>query len=439
MGSRIQKVLLVGEVIVFALSFSSGLLGRWFSRKVNNLLRRNRSNGDLKEEPGSRSIVIVGASYAGYFAAHLIATALPKDSPYRVVVIEPNSHFHFTWVLPRFCIVKEEHKAFIPYGPYLVGTSVRWVKDRVATIERGSVKLRSGGAIPYDFLLIATGSGYGADNGLPSRVGAEDKAAGLEQLRGVQTRIEQAKKVVIVGGGAVGVELATDAKDAYPEKHIILVHSRQAVMHRFGPELQAAALKGLQDLGVEVVLGERVQGEQIDGHVNLSSGRKIECDFLIQCGGQKPSSETIRTLSPGSISASGHIRVKPTMQIIDETLPNVYVCGDVAETGVSNPNSRAAADNARTAADNIVCAVEGQLPKYHYKHHWAASGIKLTLGLHKSVVHLENEKAELLFNVKEKRLDLMSGQAWRHWSVSPFEDVSEPHISESSDESLAKK
>lgn len=174
--------------------------------------------GSLKAEERTRNIVIVGANFAGYHAAKIIAKNLSPRSPYRVVVVEPNSHFHFTWVLPRFCVVKgHEHKAFIPYGGYLDGVvkdSYRWIKDRVVDIDRTAVRLQgSEEPIPYEFLVIATGAGV--KDGLPSRVNSTEKTEGIKLLQGMQNRLEAAKTVVVVGGGAAGVEVATDAKDLY--------------------------------------------------------------------------------------------------------------------------------------------------------------------------------------------------------------------------------
>jgi len=239
-----------------------------------------------------QNIVIVGASFAGYHAARVITSTLPADSAYRVVVVEPHSHFHFTWVFPRFCVVTgHEDKAFIPYGGLLKGVisrgvqRVRWVQDRVAEVTRTSVILKHASVeIPYAFLVVATGSG--ATDGLPSRIGDDDKATGLRLLQKFQQRIAAAQKIVVVGGGAAGVELATDTKEKYPEKHVTLVHSRHAVMHRFGPELQDAARRELEGLGVELILGERATREEGDDvkvktAVVLGSGRRIECDLLV--------------------------------------------------------------------------------------------------------------------------------------------------------------
>lgn len=129
-------------------------------------------------------------------------------------------------------------------------------------------------------MVIATGSGVGMS--LPSRVGSTDKAEGIQLLRNFQQRIKAAKNLVVVGGGAAGVELATDAKDQYPDKNVTLIHSRDAVMNRFGHDLQAGALAGLKDLGIEVILGERTTSETpVDGFVTLRSGRKVACDFMV--------------------------------------------------------------------------------------------------------------------------------------------------------------
>jgi NADH dehydrogenase FAD-containing subunit len=282
----LEKKLLLIKLVVYSLAVYWDFLRRAASARVKAQIRRLLKRPQISNaEP--RNIVIVGASFAGYQAARLLAPSLPSDGKYRIVVIEPNSHFNFTWVLPRFCVVSDhEHKAFIPYTPYLTAVAppggVRWVKDRVTAVNRTSVRLRdSEEETPYDFLVLATGSGDGEV--LPSRVGSEKKVEGIELLRGVQRRIRDAEKIVVVGGGAAGVELATDAKAVYPEKHVVLVHSRDAVMHRFGPELQEAALKGLTDLGVEVILGERVVGDSGEkGIVSLSSGRTVECDYLVR-------------------------------------------------------------------------------------------------------------------------------------------------------------
>ncbi|KAK3388018.1 hypothetical protein B0H63DRAFT_413341 [Podospora didyma] len=422
---RIRKALLFTRLVGYAVRVFFSILRRSAAAKFAALTERTSSPPPDPSEV--KNIVVVGAAFAGYFAARILAISLPRNGRYRVVVIEPNSHFNFTWVLPRFCVVEgHEHKAFIPYTPEFFSQApkdmVRWVRDRVTSVGKDSVTLRNGERIQYAYLLIATGSTV--RDGLPSRVGDENKEVGVELLRGVQQRIKKAEHIVVAGGGAAGVELATDAKNLYPEKSVTLVHSRQAVMHRFGPGLQTGAMESLKRLGVEVMLGEKVAADSVDGEfVTLSSGRKIACDCFMNCTGQQPASGLIADLAPKSISESGHIKVKSTLQIDDDSLPNVYVCGDVADTHDANPNSRIAARQAEIAADNIVLAARGKEPKYNYTTQWGDGVIKLTLGLDRSITHFWDGKSELLFPGKETDLALMCDGAWSAVSAKPFDDT----------------
>ncbi|KAI8627489.1 FAD/NAD(P)-binding domain-containing protein [Xylariaceae sp. FL1651] len=422
-----RKVLLIARAFGSIASHISYLISR--SVKLHARRIRYQLSFSRSIQPKQHNIVVIGASMAGYAASKAIAESLLPDSPYRVVVIEPHDHFHFTWVLPRFCVVGgHEHKAFIPYGPHLrnIGNDVlRWIQDRAVCITRDNVRLSSGEEVPYEFLVVATGAG--ATDALPSRVDADEKTIGVERLREIQRKVKEANNLVVVGGGAAGVELATDAKGQYPEKTVVLVHSRDHVMHRFGLELQTAAMNGLKELGIKVITGDRVMVEDKGrGVVTLKSGREIACDFLVKCAGQKPNSKLITELSPSSITATGHVLVKPTMQIKDDSLPNVYVCGDLAETHTPNPNSRSAMVQAIVAADNVVLAIEGYEPTHIYRPQWIEGLIKLTLGLDKSVVHVEDfGSTELLFRAKEKDIALMSGGAWKHMGATPFQDDTE--------------
>ncbi|KAI1347884.1 hypothetical protein F5Y01DRAFT_307198 [Xylaria sp. FL0043] len=413
----------VGQITSF-LGYLISRSARLRMRRIRYCLSSSASSKNAHHEP--RNIVVVGASMAGYHAAKSIAESLLPGSPYQVVVIEAHDHFHFTWVLPRFCVVEgHEHKAFIPYGPHLrhiPENTLRWVQGRAVHITKDSVYLSSGEEIPYEFLVVATGAG--ATDALPGRVDSDDKAGGITRLQDIQTRIKGANNLVVVGGGAAGVELATDAKSYYPDKSVVLVHSRDNVMHRFGPGLQKAAMEGLRGLGIEVITGDRLIREDKErGVAVLKSGKEVECDFLVSCVGQRPNSSLITELSPGSVTSSGHIRVNPTMQIDDESLPNVYVCGDVAETNTPNPNSRTARAQATVVADNVILAIDGHKPTNKYKLQWLEGLIKLTLGLDKSVTYVGDfSGSELLFTAKEKHLDLMSGGAWKHMGATPFQD-----------------
>jgi NADH dehydrogenase FAD-containing subunit len=329
--------------------------------------------------PGTspRNVVIIGASFAGYHAAKLLARSLP--SGYRVVLIEKNEWFQFTWAFPRFCVVTgHEWKAFIPYGGYLKGSpkgSYSFMKDEVTEICPKEIFLKSGDIVEYDYLVIAAGS----HAELPSRVNAESKDDGIRLLQDMQQRIRDAKDLVIIGGGAAGVELAADAKAQYPEMNVTLVHSRDRLLNTFGAKLHLAAVKALDSLEVKVVLGERVSSDQKKkGSVVLQSEKEISCDLLIRCVGQKPNSSILTNLSPSSIASTGHIAVNPNLQIRDPTFANIYAAGDITDAKEQR-NSRSALEQAAVVAKNIVASIEGR-SLIGYSPQWWETSIDLTLG-----------------------------------------------------------
>ncbi|KAL1850463.1 hypothetical protein VTK73DRAFT_9655 [Phialemonium thermophilum] len=196
-------------------------------------------------------------------------------------------------------------------------------------------------------------------------------------------------------------------------------------MHRFSPGLQKATLEALERLGVEVVLGEKVVShDDADARqVVLTSGKTVECDCYVDCTGQRPSSGVLASLAPAAISESGHIRVKPTLQILDDSLPHIYACGDVADTHTPNPNARSAMTQAETVADNILLAIRGKGPRYTYAPRWGDGLIKLTLGLDRSILQFWDGKNELLFPSVDKDVALLADGAWKNMGAEPFTDT----------------
>ena len=206
-------------------------------------------------------------------------------------------------------------KTFIPYGGHLPKNKeeqLEWIRGRAVKLARDKVTVQNargatdegeGGKrvkekeeeqeIPYEYLVIATGSvskeqaGTNDVAGLPARLLDDDRADGVERMKRMQDKINKASNIVVVGGGAAGVELATDAasyfaaEDDKARKKVTLVHSRDAPMHRYEKRLQKAAMESMEKLGVEVILGDRLVGEEQNGEVTMRSGRKVECDMLV--------------------------------------------------------------------------------------------------------------------------------------------------------------
>ncbi|KAJ5569320.1 hypothetical protein N7450_011806 [Penicillium hetheringtonii] len=354
-----------------------------------------------------KNIVVVGASFAGYNAAKTLVNCIP--SGYRVIVIERNSHFQFTWVLPRFSVVEgHDMKAFIPYD------TVEEIVPREDGNGEGQVRLSSGERVDYEYLLLATGSSAA----LPSRVGAVDKKDGMKALQAQQEKILASRDIVVIGGGPAGVEIAADTKDRYPDKNITLIHSRQTLLnHGFGTKIHMALSKALVDLGVNLVMGEKPTIPSNEtGDIELR-GRSIHFDCLIKCIGQKPNTSLAKFAS--AFSKSGYIHVKPSLQIDDERYTRIYVAGDVIDAG-DIKNGRSAMQQGQLAAKNIVRNIYGK-KQVQYEQKWWEGLTKLTMGLTRSVAYISDEKAELVIS-SSSNIDLDSKRVWKFFGATPYLD-----------------
>ncbi|KAL2842931.1 hypothetical protein BJY01DRAFT_235855 [Aspergillus pseudoustus] len=395
--------------------------------------------------PDPKHIVVIGGSFAGYQLVKRLTQTVP--SGYTVVWIEKNSHLNYVFAFPRFSVVSGfESSAFIPYAAVESGAprgALRRVQGAVGRVEKdkGNVVLEGGDEIPFEYLVLATGS----TQPLPVQVSATERADACKELQGVQELIKGSQRIGVLGGGAVGVELASDIKDFYPDKDVTLVHSRGALLHRFGPRLQEHTLTALRDeLGVRVLLGERpvlpAQGGTSmarDAKLVFKDGREEEFDLVIGCTGQRPNSSILATAYPDSIcKTTSRILVKPTLQIISPTTTSstktdpalrpsdrIFALGDVA----AHPGplmARAGFMQAETVVHNIVNLINGRSANKIYKPYWFVEGaIKLTLGKTHNAVYGwdggEGESGDEVMIVSRKgKVDLDVGMAWKQFGVA---------------------
>ncbi|KIJ32823.1 hypothetical protein M422DRAFT_35703 [Sphaerobolus stellatus SS14] len=348
-----------------------------------------------------KNILVIGASFVGTRMAAALASTSPNT--HRVLLIEPHSHFFHLFTFPRIAVAGGfEHKAFIPFSGFFKAEGVseekgRVVRARVESVGEGRVVLDrevdvtgdgvKGKEIEYDFAVIATGTVLTP----PGTLKEEEKVEGVEYFKKHQQRIIESNKIVLLGGGAVGVQMATDLKELYPQKQVTLVHSREHLMSRFHPKLSDIVVKRMNELGVELVLGDRAvipaEGFPVgegEFDVQLQSGRRVRADFAIITIGQTPNSSLLASLSPSSILPSKFIDVKPTLQIADPKYPHIFAVGDIANTGAGKA-ARPAMEQVRVTAANInrLIAGEGEaLETYSY----GPDAIHLTLGIKKNVI-----------------------------------------------------
>jgi putative oxidoreductase len=207
-------------------------------------------------------------------------------------------------------------------------------------------------AIPYDYLVLATGAAhsyFGKDAWQPFAPGLKRIEDATEIRRRLLTAFEHAEATddgderrelltfLIVGGGPTGVELAgaiaelarfgmeQDFRNFDPATaRIILVQSAPRVLPTFDARMSAHAQRALERLGVEVMVGSRV--ETIDAHGVVVDGSHIAARTVLWAAGVT-ASPAAKWLGAGADGA-GRVKVAPDLSV--PGLPDVYVIGDTA-------------------------------------------------------------------------------------------------------------
>ena len=217
--------------------------------------------------------------------------------------------------------------------------------------------------IPYDKLVLATGS-------TPNRLsipGAELEGVytvtDMHKAIAVKNDLAQGKvgKAVVIGGGAIGVEMAEALADLWDIETTVLEYMDQLLPRIVDPPFAAMLEKHLRDNSVNVYTGESATAIEPDdsGRVCrvVTPQRTIEADLVIMSVGVRPRSDLAKEAGL-LVSPHGTIVVNNRMQTSD---PDIYAAGDCIETvnlvsGAKNhaPMGSLANRQGRIVADNIA-------------------------------------------------------------------------------------
>jgi NADH dehydrogenase FAD-containing subunit len=116
------------------------------------------------------------------------------------------------FAFPRLSVVPGfANKAFVPFTNAFHATppgSTSVVHGAASQILANKVVLQSGESIPYEYLVLATGTGFPP---LRSRT----KAEGVAYSKALQERVKDSSTVVVIGGGASGVRMLSLLRDSF--------------------------------------------------------------------------------------------------------------------------------------------------------------------------------------------------------------------------------
>ncbi|WP_296676758.1 NAD(P)/FAD-dependent oxidoreductase [Novosphingobium sp.] len=349
----------------------------------------------LSAGPARPKVVVIGAGFGGLAAVRGLAGASVD-----LTVIDQRNHHVFQPLLYQVATAAlSPADVASPIRSILCRqANARVVLDRVVAIDRSrrTVALDGGRSLPYDWLVVATGaqhSYFGRDEWAghaPGLKTIEDATAVrsriLLALERAETEEDKARRValltfVVIGGGPTGVELAgaiaelahrsvsRDFRSITPHcSRIILLNLAPRLLESFPEELSAAALRDLENLGVEVRLSTPV--EAIGNDWVIAGGRTIPAHTVIWAAGVAASPAA----SWLGVQADQAGRVMVDAHLHPDNDPYVFVIGDTAHCkGADGRPLPGIAPVAKRQGRHAAQAIRqllngGSEPAFRYRH-----------------------------------------------------------------------
>lgn len=210
----------------------------------------------------------------------------------------------------------------------LTANQIKIINDEVIGRKGSRLILKNNEDVEFEKLVISTGS----KAVMPKIQGADLENVFLvkkdkEYLKTLKSRITESQKIVILGGGYIGVEVADELVKA--KKNVTLIEMMNSLLPTMDEEFGAKVQSIIENEGGNVITGKSVQkilGEITVKGVELNDETIIECDLLIVSCGYKPNIELAEKLNLVYESDKG-ILVDAYLRTSEK---NIFAIGDCA-------------------------------------------------------------------------------------------------------------
>ena len=311
-----------------------------------------RENSAIPKVP---RVVIVGGGFGGFYAARALAKA-----PVQVTLVDKRNYHLFRPMLYQVATGLISGDEIAPPLRVLFSRqkNIDVLMSEVTGVDtRNRRVLLPDCDLPYDYLILATGiqvNYFGHEEWKRIAPGLE----ALEDADKIRSRIltafEEAEQLalcgdadpvalkelltfVLVGGGTVGVELAGTIAEmakmalAHDFRHlgpgaaqVMLYEGTPRILPSFAEDLSAKATRHLEELGVKVFTGTRV--ESVDAEGIVADGKRIRSRTVMWTAGVA-ASPAARWLGAEADKA-GRVKVNPDLSVPGHA--EIFVIGDTA-------------------------------------------------------------------------------------------------------------
>ncbi|MEV6622429.1 FAD-dependent oxidoreductase [Amycolatopsis sp. NPDC051106] len=300
----------------------------------------------------SSAVVVVGGGYAGT----LVAQSLDGDA--KVTLIDPRDAFvNFSGSLRALARPGWAHNPFFAYRTLLEHGDV--LRDTVTSADATGVTLAAGGRVAADYLVLATGSSHSYP--AHPRHATTSAAQAVADLHATNDQLARAGRVLILGAGPVGLELAGEIREVWPDKHIAIVDPSADLLPGFHPEVRDDLRRQLEELKVELRLGTSLTtpppvepATETTFTVRTATGEPITADIWFRSFGSRVNTgyledgALVGLTERRTVPVDGHLNVAGYR--------TVYALGDIADL----PDAKMAT-HAQTQAPVVVENIRAQL------------------------------------------------------------------------------
>jgi len=275
-------------------------------------------------------VVVIGGSAAGLTAA---LTCRRHYADVSILVIRSEEHAVIPCGIPYvFGELGSCDQNLMP-DAVLGGNRIDLLVDKATAIdrERKVVTCAGGEQVAYTRLILATGS----LPVVPPIPGVQQEGVYAIQksesyLEDMVLTMQDARDILIVGCGFIGVEIAEECVRKHDAKVRIVEMLRHCLQLTYDEEFSIKAEEVLRAQGIELYVSQRLEELEGDGRVTgarLSDGQSIPADMVILGIGAKANTEL--AVDAGlEIGPTRAIEVNRYMQTSD---PDIFACGDCAE------------------------------------------------------------------------------------------------------------
>ena len=307
------------------------------------------------------NIVIVGTGQAGGWAAQ---TLRKEGYAGRIVLVGDEPHIPYERPPLSKAVLAGEapaHSTYLIKSEAFDQLALDWRPNvRVTAIDRTARRLRvsAGEPIAYDRLILCSGG-----RARTMQVPGSD-LPGIYTLRSIEDAgilgqaLLSGRKLVVVGGGWIGLEVAATARKKGVA--VTVVEAMQRLCERTVPPEISDYLSRLHAThDTQVILGMGVTGFSRDAQgklmVSLSDGRELACDCVVVGIGMIPNDELARE---AGLACDGGILVDAQCRTSD---PDIFAAGDVASWHCDWAGRRMRLESWQNAQEQGIAAARSAL------------------------------------------------------------------------------